>query len=126
MAEGGVAELESARGNPQAAVQHLERAAIDLIEATLLNPGHDPSWQTLERVYNLLAPEPAAVLTIGGKRTLNQDHPLVPGHIRQAGVQLVRQLTDAGLRDEAERWRRRLIEDAGMPPDVFAPSPPAR
>jgi hypothetical protein len=43
------------------------------------------------------------------------DHPLVPGHFRQAGAQLVRQLGEAGMRDDAGRWRERLAGELGMP-----------
>ena len=125
VAEGGASESERARGNPQGANVHLARAAVSLIEATLLNPGHDPSWQTLERVYRLLAPSPPVVLTSGGARSLNMDHPLVPGHFREACVQLVRQLAAAGLRNDAERWRLRFVREFGMPPGLFATPPPA-
>ncbi|MGE5199969.1 MAG: protein O-mannosyl-transferase TMTC1-related protein [Rhodospirillaceae bacterium] len=123
VAEGGASEWERARGNQQGASVHLARAAVSLIEATLLNPGHDPSWQTLARVYSLLVPSPPAVLNSGGGRSLNMDHPLVPGHFREACVELVRQLAEAGLRDDAERWRRRLIDEFGMPPGLFVPDP---
>ena len=115
VAEGGASEAERSRGNRQAAGAHLERAAVSLIEAILLNPGHDLSWQALERVYGLLAPGSPAVLDAGGRRSLNMDHPLVPGHFRQACAQLVRQLGEAGMRDDAERWRERLADELGMP-----------
>jgi tetratricopeptide (TPR) repeat protein len=123
VAEGAASESARARGNQQAAGEHLSRAAISLIEATLLNPGHDPSWQTLERVYSLLAPSTAAVVRTGGARALNMDHPLVPGHFREACVQLVHQLAAAGLRADAERWRLRVVEEFGLPPGFFAAPP---
>ena len=123
VAEGAASESARARGNQQAAGEHLARAAISLIEATLLNPGHDPSWQTLERVYSLLAPSTSAVVRTGGSRALNMDHPLVPGHFREACVQLVHQLAAAGLRADAERWRLRFVEEFGLPPGFFAAPP---
>ena len=120
VAEGAAAELERKRGDQQGAGGHLARAAVSLIEATLLNPGHDPSWQTLERVYSLLAPSPAAVLTTGGGRSLNMSHPLIPGHFREACARLVQQLAAAGLFADAERWRSRFVDDLGMAPGLFA------
>ncbi len=125
VAEGAASASETARGNQQGAGVHLARAAVSLIEATLLNPGHDPSWQTLERVYGLLSPSPAAVLTSGGRRSLNMDHPLVPGHFREACVQLVRQLDAAGLPADAKKWRRRFVEEFGMSSGLFATPTPA-
>ena len=124
VAEGGASEVERARGNLQAAEAHLDRAAVSLIEATLLNPGHAESWRTLERVYGLLAPAPAAVVESGGARALNMEHPLVPGHVRRACADLVRQLAEAGLRDDSVRWRQRAIDEFGMPPDGFSPEQP--
>ncbi len=85
-----------------------------------MNPGYEPAWQMLERVYGLLAPSPAAVLTAGGTRSLNMDHPLVPGHFREACSSLVRQLGAAGLHAEAERWRRRFVDELGLPAALFA------
>jgi tetratricopeptide (TPR) repeat protein len=115
VAEGAASEAERARGNPQAAGAHLDRAAVSLIEAVLLDPGRDESWQTLERVYSLLTPEPAAVRGADGRRRLNMAHPLVSRHFRQAWAQLVRQLSEAGLRDDAERWQRRMVAEFGLP-----------
>jgi tetratricopeptide (TPR) repeat protein len=119
MAEGGASEVERSRGNPQAAREHLGRAAVSLIEATLLNPGHGPSWEALERVYGLLAPGAAGVVSRGGGRALNMDLPMVGAHLREAGVELVRELAAAGLRDEADGWRRRMIGEFGVPADLF-------
>jgi protein O-mannosyl-transferase len=121
VAEGGASEVERARGDLPAAGACLERAAVNLIEATLLNPDHDAAWRTLERVYGLLAPSPAGVFTTGGRRSLNMGHPLVPGHLGQARAHLVRQLSEAGLREDAERWRQRLASESGRLPDTFVP-----
>ena len=120
VAEGGASELARARGNAPAAGEHLARAAVNLVEATLLNPGYDPAWQMLERVYALLAPSLAAVLTTGGSRSLNMDHPLVPGHFREACSRLVQQMGAAGLHEDAERWRRRFVDELGLPAELFA------
>jgi tetratricopeptide (TPR) repeat protein len=124
VAEGGASEFERARGNLREAEANLDRAAVSLIEATLLNPGHAESWRTLERVYGLLAPAPAAVIESGGARALNMEHPLVPGHVRRACAGLVRQLAEAGLRDESERWRQRAINEFGLPPGGFSLAQP--
>ena len=90
VAEAAAAEFERSRGRDWQARDHLERAAISLIEAVLLDSGHQLSWQTLARVYGLLTPATPGVLAVGGRPTLNMDHPLVPQHVRQAGAQLVR------------------------------------
>ena len=119
VAEGGASEVERARGNLPAARQHLERAAVSLVEATLLNPGHEPSWETLARVYGLLAPGTEAIRRLDGRPALNLDVAMVEAHFRRACVGLVSQLAAAGLRDEAARWRQRMVSEFGMPRDAF-------
>ena len=119
VALGGESEVDRARGDLQAANVRLGLAAISLIEATLLNPAHEASWETVERVYGLLAPGSSAVVRAGGRRALNMEEPLVADHFREACVELVRQLSAAGLRDEADRWRRRMIGEFGLPADLF-------
>jgi tetratricopeptide (TPR) repeat protein len=118
-AEGAAAESERARGNAQEAADLLERAAVNLIAAALLNPRQDESLQTLEAVYNLLGVPPGAILASDGRRTLNMDHPVVQRHFRLACVQLVRQLTEGGMTDEAERWRRVMVNEFRIPPETF-------
>ena len=126
VAEGGAWEVERSRGNRQAAGAPLERAAVSLIEAIRLDPAHVLSWQTLERVYGLLAPAPAAVLTAVVRRSLNMDHPLVPGHFRQARAQPVRQPGEAGMREEAERWHQRMVSEFGLSAGVRPEGRPCR
>jgi tetratricopeptide (TPR) repeat protein len=125
-AEGAMAAFEQSRGNQQQARDHLDQAAVNLIEAILLNPDNDAAWQTLARVYNLIAPSPAPVLVVDGRRTLNMDHPLVPRHLRDACTQLLRHLVEGGLPDRAERWRQRLISEFGMLPELLASPRPAQ
>jgi tetratricopeptide (TPR) repeat protein len=120
VAEGALAEFERARGNPEQAREHMERAAVSLIESILLNPVNEPSWQMLERAYAALAPPPNPVRAIDGKRTLDTDHPLASRHLREACVQLVRQLDEGGVPEEAERWRRRLITEFRIPKEALA------
>jgi tetratricopeptide (TPR) repeat protein len=119
VALGGQSEADRARGDVRAAEVRLGLAAVSLIEATLLDPAHDAAWETLERVYGLLAPGTVAVVRAGGRRALNMGHPLVAGHLREACVELVRQLTAAGLDDEAARWRQRMVGEFGLPADLF-------
>jgi tetratricopeptide (TPR) repeat protein len=126
VAEAAAAEFERFRNRDWQARELLERAAVSLIEAVLLDAGHQLSWQTLERVYGLLTPASPGVLDAGGGPTLNMDHPFVPRHFRQAGAQLVRQLAAAGMRDEAGRWRMRMIDEFGLPPGLFAPVRPGQ
>ena len=124
VAEGATAAFEQAQGNTQQAREHLDLAAVNLIEAVLLNPGNDAAWQTLVHVYDLIAPSPAAVLVVDGKRTLNMDHPLASRHLRQACAQLLRQLVEGGLPEQAERWRKRLIDEFGVSPELYTPLRP--
>ena len=119
VALGGNSEADRARGDLQAANVRLGLAAVSLIEATLLDAGHEASWDTLERVYGLLAPGSTAVLRAGGRRALDMELPLVADHFREACVELVRQLSAAGLRDEAARWRQRMVGEFGLPADLF-------
>jgi len=126
VAETVAAGFERSRDRDWQAREHLERAAVSLIEAVLLDSGHQLSWQTLERVYGLLAPGSPGVLAVGGRPTLNMDHPLVSQHFGQAGAQLVRQLAAAGMRDEADRWRTRMIEEFGLSSDLFPPVRPGQ
>jgi tetratricopeptide (TPR) repeat protein len=123
-AEGAAAESDRFRGGVQEASVHLERAAVNLIVAILLNPDHEPSWQTLERVYSVLGSLPGAILpadTPGGRRTLDVDHPVVQRHFRQACVELVRRLAEGGFSEDAARWRQRMVQDLQVPPGLFAP-----
>jgi hypothetical protein len=119
VALGGESEVDRARGDLQAANVRLGLAAVSLIEATLLDAGHDLAWEALERVYGLLAPGSAAVVRAGGRRALNMEQPLVAEHFREACVELARQLSAAGLRDKADRRRWRLIGEFGLPADLF-------
>jgi hypothetical protein len=121
VAETAAAGFERSRDRDWQARERLERAAVSLIEAVLLDSGHELSWQTLERVYGLLTPGSPGVLAVGGRPTLNMDHPLVSQHFGQAGAQLVRQLAAAGMRDEAGGWRTRMIDEFGLPSDLFPP-----
>jgi tetratricopeptide (TPR) repeat protein len=122
MAEGAASQSESARGNRPQAAEHLERAAVDLIEAILLNRDHDPSWQALEHVYRLLAPWSAAALVSADKRTLDMDEPMVRRHVGLAGEQLVRDLDQAGLTEVAARVRRRLTSGLDEPAVQVTPA----
>ncbi len=126
VAEASAAQFEQKRGNQKQAEQHLERAAINLIAATILNPDHDTSWQVLARVYEYVAPSPAAVQVVEGRRMLNMQNPRVPQHLRQACFQLVRQMLEGGRREDADMWRQRMIDEFRLPPDTFAPLQPAR
>lgn len=119
IAEGAAWEAERARGNEQQAAQHLERAAIDLLQAILLDSTHQPSWEALRRVYGILSPGSDAVRIVDGKPTLNTDVPLAGRHFRQACVELVRHLQEGGLTDVAARWRRRMVEQLGVPSELF-------
>jgi tetratricopeptide (TPR) repeat protein len=125
-AQSAAAESERARGNLQQASDLLEQAAVNLIEAVLLNPKYKASLQTLEAVYNLLAAPPGAILVSGGKRSLNMEHPVVQRHFAQACVQLVRQLAEGGKTDDAERWRQRMVSEFGVPPEAFVVPRPAQ
>jgi pentatricopeptide repeat protein len=124
-AQSAAAESERARGNQRQATNLLEEAAVNLIEAVLLNPKYKASLQTLEAVYTMLAVPPGAILVSGGNRSLNMEHPVVQRHFIQACIQLVRQLAEGGMTDDAERWRQRMISEFGVPPDAFALQGPA-
>ena len=119
MAEGAAGEAERGKGNLQHASDLLERAAVNLIEALLLSPGHEPSLQALEAVYGLLAAPPGAVRAADGSRTLNLDHPVLQHHFRQACVRLVRDLTASGQAERAAEWRRRMIGELQVPAELF-------
>jgi tetratricopeptide (TPR) repeat protein len=121
VAEGATASLEQTRGNGKQVREHLELAAVSLIEAILLNPGNDAAWQALARAYQIMAPSTEGVVVVGGKPTLNMDHPLTPDLLRRACVQLVRQLAEGGFPDDAARWREQAINQLGVPSGSFAP-----
>ena len=119
VAQGGAAGLEQAKGNTSQVAAYLQDAAVNLIAAVVLNPGHPQAWQTLEQVYSLLSPGSDAVRWVGGRPSLNMEHPLVPGHLRQACARLVRLLADAGRTQDADRWRARMESEFGVAPVVF-------
>jgi tetratricopeptide (TPR) repeat protein len=126
VAEAAAAQFEQKRGNQTQAGEHLERAAVNLIAATILNPDHDTSWQVLARVYEYVAPLPPAVQVVEGRRTLNMQNPAVPEHVRQACYQLIQQMLEGGRRDDAELWRQRMIDEFHIPPETFASPPRSR
>jgi tetratricopeptide (TPR) repeat protein len=126
VAEAAAAQFEQKRGNQKQAEEHLERAAVNLIAATILNPDHDTSWQVLARVYEYVAPLPPTVQVVEGRRTLNMQHPLAPQHLRQACYQLVQQMLEGGRPDDADAWRQRMIDEFHVPEKLFAPLMPAR
>ena len=99
VAEGALAELERSRGREDEWRLHLDQAAISLIQATVLSPEHAGAWLTLERVYGSLAPGANAIRQAGGRFELNRNEPLVERQFRDACVQLVRQLSEAGVSD---------------------------
>jgi hypothetical protein len=118
-AESAAGAAERGKGDLQRASELLEQAAVDLIEAVLLSPGHDPALRALESVYDLMAAPPGAVQTAGGTRTLNLDHPVLQRHFRQACVQLVRDFAADGQAERAAEWQRRMIGELQVPAELF-------
>jgi tetratricopeptide (TPR) repeat protein len=118
-AEGAGAEVERGKGQPQQSSDLLEQAAVHLIEALLLSPGHDASLRALESVYDLLAAPPGAIQAAGGTRTLNLDHPVLQRHFRKACVQLVRDLAVSGQAERAAEWQQRMIGELQVPAELF-------
>jgi tetratricopeptide (TPR) repeat protein len=116
VAEATAAQFEEGRGRQGEAEAHLERAATNLVAATILNPAHRESWSLLAKVYQYLAPAPPAVLISGGGGRLNRENPAVVRDVRLACVQLLAQLRAAGRWDEATALRDRMIKDLGVPP----------
>jgi tetratricopeptide (TPR) repeat protein len=121
--EAAAAQFEEGRGRQGEAEAHLERAAINLIAATLLNPGHRESWSLLAKVYQYLEPSPPAVVISGGQGRLNRENPAVGRHVRLAGAQLLSQLRTAGLEDDANALRDRLSRDLGVPAAALDTAP---
>jgi hypothetical protein len=128
VAEAAAAQLEDSRGNAREAAAHLERAAINLVAATVLNPAHRESWSLLAKVYQYLAPAPPAVVLSGGLGRLNRDNPVVARHVPTACAQLLAQLRAAGLAEEVAAMRERMIASLGVPAAVLdaAPATPLR
>jgi tetratricopeptide (TPR) repeat protein len=123
VAEAAAAQFEEARANPRDAEAHLERAAINLIAATILSPAHRESWSLLAKVYQYLAPTPPAVVFSGGVGRLNRENPVVIGHVQVACVQLLAQLRAAGLAEEAAALRGRMIASLRVPAAVLDAAP---
>ncbi|MCX6550589.1 MAG: DUF1736 domain-containing protein [Acidobacteria bacterium] len=120
VAEAAAAQAGEGWGRPQETEAHLERAAISLIAATILNPAHRESWALLAKVYQYLAPSPAAVVIADGGGRLNRENPVVVRHVQLACAQLLAQLRTAGLRDDADALRGRMIADLGVPAALLA------
>ena len=123
VAEAAAAQFEDGRGRPQEAGAHLERAAISLMAATILNPAHRESWSLLAKVYQYLAPSPPAVIIADGGGRLNRENPVVVRDVQLACAQLLAQLRTAGLRDDAAAVRGRMIEDLGVPAALLDAAP---
>ena len=115
VAEAAAAQFEERRGRPAAVDRHLEQAAVTLIAATVLNPGHRESWSLLAKVYQYLAPAPPAVVNAAESGRLNRENTAVVRDVQLACVQLLAQLRASGLRDEATALRDRMIKDLGVP-----------
>jgi hypothetical protein len=115
VAEAASAQFEEGRGNLRDVETHLDLAAVNLVAATLLNPAHRESWSLLSKVYGYIAPTPAAIIVASEGHRLNLAHPVVAGHVRRAGTELVAQLDAAGLEREATTLRGRLARDFGLP-----------
>ena len=109
VAEATAAQFAQQRGDQREAEVHLASAAVNLISATILNPGHAPSWEVLASVYGYLAPKPSAVIAVGGTTVLSRENPVASRHRELACAQLERQVTDAGLTDAAGGWRHRMM-----------------
>ncbi len=122
VAEATAAQFEQKRGDQREADAHLDRAVVNLVAATILNPDHDKSWQVLAGVYQYVSASPPAVmLASDGRRTLNVQNPAVPDHIRQACYQIIQRMIEGGRRDDADAWRRRMIDEFHLPPETFGP-----
>jgi len=120
LAEAALAQKEKLRGNDARAAEHLDRAAVNLVAATLLNRDFERTWQVLASVYNYLTAAPPAVVLVDGRPGLNSSNPVVWRHIQEASAQLVRGLHAAGQSGEAERLRQRMISEFHVPPEAFA------
>ncbi|MCU0255527.1 MAG: DUF1736 domain-containing protein [Vicinamibacterales bacterium] len=121
--EAAAAQFEEGRGNPRAAEEHLNRAAIALIAATILNPAHRESWSLLAKVYQYLAPTPPAVVLSGGLGRLNRENPAVVRHVQVACAQLLGQLRAAGMGEQADALRAHMIAELGVSADVLDAAP---
>ena len=121
--EAAAAQFEEAQGKPREAGLHLERAAVNLIAATILNAAHRESWSLLAKVYQYVAPAPPAVVLSDGGGRLNRQNPAVLGHVQMACTQLLGQLRGAGLREEAAVLRERMIASLGIPPAALDVAP---
>jgi tetratricopeptide (TPR) repeat protein len=107
VAHGALAEWEESRGNRPGADAHLRAAAVNLIVTVVLNPEHQDAWQALQHVYGVLSPASPGVHAPDGRPALDRTNPLVAAQVGEACAQLVRQLTEAGMPREADRWRCR-------------------
>jgi hypothetical protein len=115
VAEAASAQFEEQRGRPGAVEAHLERAALSLVAATVLNPGHRESWSLLAKVYGYVAPSPQAVILSGGTGRLNMANQTVARHVPVACAQLLALMRAAGQDRAADTLRPRMIAELGVP-----------
>jgi tetratricopeptide (TPR) repeat protein len=121
--EAAAAQFEEGRGNLRAAEEHLNRAAVSLIAATILTPAHRESWSLLAKVYQYLSPAPPAVVLAESGGRLNRENPAVIRHVQIACAQLLGQLRSVGMGEEADALRARMIAELGVPADVLDAAP---
>jgi len=126
VAEAAAAQFDEGLDRPRDVEAHLERAAVSLIAATILNPAHRESWSLLDKVYQNLAPAPPAVVIADGGGRLNRENPVVVRHVQLACAQLLAQLRTAGLWDDADALRGRMIADLGVPAALLDSAPGPR
>jgi tetratricopeptide (TPR) repeat protein len=95
-------------------------AAVQFMEAMLIDRGDSFAWSNLATCYNQLGVQPQPVLQSPDGFGLDIEHsPLVRQQLNQAAVALVRNCEDAKQSGLADTYRATFIKNMGVPPELF-------
>ncbi len=99
---------------------NLDEAAVDLVQALLLDFKRTDAWSMLMQIYGAMGPAAQNAITRGPQGPkLNVDNPLVRDHFIRAYRGFIRIFRLANRPQAAETARRIAIFRYGMPPSLF-------
>lgn len=98
---------------------HTPEAAVEILQALLLNMNQPDCWNDLIAYYRKLDVKPFPLSPAQGTYAIDQTNPLVREELNQACVQLVRRMEDGKLFDDARSMQQTLIKNIQVPAELF-------
>jgi len=94
-------------------------AAIQMLEAGLLDNGDATAWQALASCYQVMGLPPETLRQDGPNHVLDINNPAVRQDVNSACVGLVQELLDANDHEDAVAVRDRFIKNFQVPAELF-------